>query len=243
MWSSSLTRYWTQAPCIGNAVLATRPPGKSFFFFLFKTKIHNCNVLFLHTNALSYTPSRDVHTIWRPCLYLTPCMSVCLLGTSVPWQWVELPDVPMIPSNSELPPWKCFSVCEYVSRSVMSNSLWTQDYGPPGSSVRGIFQARILEWVAISFSRRSSQNRDQTQVSHIAGRFFAFWATKEARKCFRKVCKVCSWVWAMSRGGPPCAAFLTEKKRWWHSSRRGSSAISVNRVQWACFISLCKMQI
>ena len=41
-----------------------------------------------------------------------------------------------------------------------------------GSSVHGILKARILEWVAISFSRRSSQPRDQTQVSHIAGRFF-----------------------------------------------------------------------
>ena len=39
------------------------------------------------------------------------------------------------------------------------------DYSPPGSSVHGIFQARILEWVAISFSRRSSRPRDQTQIS------------------------------------------------------------------------------
>ena len=42
----------------------------------------------------------------------------------------------------------------------------------PGSSVHGIFQAGILEWVAISFSRGSSQPRDQTWVSHIASRFF-----------------------------------------------------------------------
>jgi len=42
----------------------------------------------------------------------------------------------------------------------------------PGSSVHGIFQARILEWVAISFSTGASQLRDQTWVSHIAGRFF-----------------------------------------------------------------------
>ena len=41
------------------------------------------------------------------------------------------------------------------------------DCSPPGSSVRGIFQAGILEWVAISFSRGSSQPRDQTQVSCI----------------------------------------------------------------------------
>ena len=43
---------------------------------------------------------------------------------------------------------------------------------PPGSSVHGIFQARILEWAAISSSRGSSQPRDRTQVSYIAGRFF-----------------------------------------------------------------------
>ena len=49
----------------------------------------------------------------------------------------------------------------------------------PGSSVHGIFQARVLEWVAISFSRGSSQPRDQTQVSHIVGRCFIVWATRE----------------------------------------------------------------
>ena len=46
------------------------------------------------------------------------------------------------------------------------------DCSLPGSSVHGIFQARILEWAAISFSRGSSQPRDQTQVSRIVGRCF-----------------------------------------------------------------------
>ena len=55
------------------------------------------------------------------------------------------------------------------------------DCSPPGSSVHGIFQARILEWVAISFSRGSSQSRDWTQVSCIAGRCFNLWATREGR--------------------------------------------------------------
>ena len=50
----------------------------------------------------------------------------------------------------------------------------------PASSVHGIFQARVLEWVAISFSRRSSQPRDWTRVSHIAGRHYTIWGTKEA---------------------------------------------------------------
>ena len=56
------------------------------------------------------------------------------------------------------------------------------DYSPPGSSIHGIFQARVLEWVAISFSRGSSWPRDRTWVSHIAGRHFTIWATREAYK-------------------------------------------------------------
>ena len=54
------------------------------------------------------------------------------------------------------------------------------DCSPPGSSVHGILQARILEWVAISFSRESSRPRDWIQVSRIAGRCFNLWATREA---------------------------------------------------------------
>ena len=54
----------------------------------------------------------------------------------------------------------CLTLCDPV------------DYSLPGSSVHGILQARILEWVAISFSRGSSQPRNQTQVSCIVGRFF-----------------------------------------------------------------------
>ena len=54
------------------------------------------------------------------------------------------------------------------------------DCSPPGSSLHGIFQARILEWVAFSFSRGSSRPTDQTQVSCIVGRRFTLWATREA---------------------------------------------------------------
>ena len=49
-------------------------------------------------------------------------------------------------------------------------------------TVHVILQARILKWVAIPFSRGSSQPRDQTQVSHIVGGFFTSWATKEAQE-------------------------------------------------------------
>ena len=52
-----------------------------------------------------------------------------------------------------------------LSHSVVSDSFWPVDYRPPVFSVHGILQARILEWVAISFSRGSSRPRDQTWVS------------------------------------------------------------------------------
>ena len=63
-----------------------------------------------------------------------------------------------------------------VSCSVVSDPM---DWGPAVSSIHGIFQARILEWVAIPFSRGSSWPRDQTQVSLIEGRLFTIWATRE----------------------------------------------------------------
>ena len=60
------------------------------------------------------------------------------------------------------------------------------DCSPPASSVRGILQARILEWVAIPFFRGSSWPRNGTQISHIAGRFFTVWATRKNEKKKKK---------------------------------------------------------
>ena len=62
-------------------------------------------------------------------------------------------------------------MCVLVAQSCLTlcNPL---DCSSPGSSVHGILQAKILEWVAIPFSRESSQSRDRTQVSCIADRFF-----------------------------------------------------------------------
>ena len=64
----------------------------------------------------------------------------------------------------------CLTICHRVDCSL------------PVSSVHGISQARILEWVAMPSSRGSSQPRDWTQVSCIAGRFFTLWARREAQK-------------------------------------------------------------
>ena len=76
-------------------------------------------------------------------------------------------------------PFSQYSICVLVtqSRPTLCNPL---DCSLPGSSVLGILQARILEWVAIPFCRGSSQHRDRIQVSRTLGRLFTFWATREA---------------------------------------------------------------
>ena len=64
-------------------------------------------------------------------------------------------------------------MCECVKVTQSCLTLCDRmGYSPPGPSVHGILQARMLEWVAIPFSRGSSQSRSQTQVSCTAGGFF-----------------------------------------------------------------------
>ena len=82
------------------------------------------------------------------------------------------------------------------------------DCSPPGSSVHGILQARILEWGAISFSRESSQPSDWTQVSRIAGRFFTIWATKEAQILYDF-----TYVWNLKKTNEQNRVIDTEKKQ------------------------------
>ena len=72
----------------------------------------------------------------------------------------------------------CWCSCYYIQCVWVLITQWcpslcnTMDYSSPGSSVHGILQERILEWVDIPFTRRSSWPRDQTWVSCIAGRLF-----------------------------------------------------------------------
>ena len=70
----------------------------------------------------------------------------------------------------------------------------------PGSSVHVIFQAMVLEWVATSISRGSSQPGDRILVSHIAGRHFTVWATREALLT----------VWITTK----CGKFLKRREYW-----------------------------
>ena len=79
------------------------------------------------------------------------------------------------------PNYSCLSSCKREVAQSCPTLCDPMDCSLPGS-VHGILQARILEWVAISFSRGSSQPRDWTQVSHIAGRCFTVRTTRKAKE-------------------------------------------------------------
>ena len=90
-----------------------------------------------------------------------------------PWGWGAHSDF----SITRWHPWGSEHSC-MLSHNWRFATPWTV-CSLPGSLVHGIFQTRILEWVAISFSRWSSQPRDWTRVSCIAGRGFILWAIRE----------------------------------------------------------------
>ena len=81
-------------------------------------------------------------------------------------------------------PWVAPGKAKWKAKMLVAHHVWLfvtpMDCNPLGSSVHGILQASILEWVAILFARGSSRPRGRTQVSRIAGGFFTVWATREA---------------------------------------------------------------
>ena len=106
-----------------------------------------------------------VISLWKHTTIYLSILLICLL------------QVPLHTTAREF-----FVKCESEMKVTQSRpTLWDHmDYSLPGSSVSGILQARIPEWVTIPFSRGSSQPRNRTGVSCIAGRFFTLWATREA---------------------------------------------------------------
>ena len=100
-------------------------------------------------------------------------------------------------------------MCRYLYISLYVICLLAQswptlynimDYSLPGSSVHGIFQIRILEWVSISFSRGSSQLRDRTHVSCIGRGILYHWATWEPCEQSWKMLNL-KERWALNRCG------------------------------------------
>ena len=111
--------------------------------------------IFIFFKGLKYNAA---HLVWCPCMGLQVKENMCFyLGITFSfWQcrmsWIQ----------------SCPTLCDPVDCSL------------PGSSIHGILQARVLEWVAISFSRGSFRPRDRTQFSLIEGRCLNLWATREA---------------------------------------------------------------
>ena len=125
---------------------------------------------------------------WRILFAALPSLSPGCPSLRAQFIFFFQPHLPGPEMLSVSPTWSIsdldLSLCGcWVSQSCPAQCDPT-DCSPPGSSVHGILQARILEWVAIPFSscHLPSWPRDQTQVSCIACRFFIVWATWEAMK-------------------------------------------------------------
>ena len=138
----------------------------------------------------------------EPMSLISPALTCGYFTTSATWETQEFWNGLLFPPPRDLPDARgrtCIScsfciagrffITEPLGKSkAMMKMLVVQsrlplcnpiDYSPLGSSVYGILQARILEWVTILFSRRSSWPRDWTLISHNAGGFFVIWAIRE----------------------------------------------------------------
>ena len=100
-------------------------------------------------------PGKPSHGLCCSCSVAQLCLTLCMPG---------------------------FPVLHYLPE-LGQTSCDPMDYSPPGSSVHGVFQARMLEWVAISSSRGSSRTRDRTWVSCTGQWIHYHWTTREAQSC------------------------------------------------------------
>ena len=115
----------------------------------------------------SYKLSWEV--MWLSFLFLCVCLCVCVCVCVCvcTHTYTQLSSFPAIEVKWNEVTQSCPTLCDPMDCSL------------PGSSIHGIFQARVLEWGAMSFSRGSSWPRDWTWVSRIVGRRFTIWASRE----------------------------------------------------------------
>ena len=115
-------------------------------------------------------------------------MSCWDTSSPITWTWGWRLFLKHVGSEGQCEELKQFRLAPGGERKKVKDSEVTQscptlcdpmDCSPPGSSIHGIFQARVLEWGAIAFFRRSSQPRDWTRVSCTVDRCFTIWATRE----------------------------------------------------------------
>ena len=136
--------------------------------------------------------------------------------------------------------WKSVKVLITQSCPTLCNPM---NYSPPGSFVHGIPQARILEWVAIPFSRGSSWLRERSQVSCIEDKLFTIWATKECVCMRAKSLQLCPTLCNPTDCSPPdssvhrtlqarileCVAMPSSRGS---SQLRGQSSICYVHLHW-----------
>ena len=135
----------------------------------------------------SQTGLNDWHFLFYPSSSLW-CLSECEMYPthSYPINWTNQVYINWIRKYTASRNYRIWEekFCDWKVKVLVAQScqaLWDPiDCSRPDSSVHGIFQARLTEWVTIPFSRGSCQPSDWTQTSHIAGRFFTIWATREA---------------------------------------------------------------
>ena len=114
----------------------------------------------------------EVHSVtWRKSLFTFAILSYAPIISWVPDKWLSLLGQFLNVDRHFISP-RFFQVKVAQPCPI----LWD----PVDYTLHGIFQARILEWVAVPFSRESSQPGDRTQVCHNVGGFFTSWATREA---------------------------------------------------------------
>ena len=143
-------------------------------------------LLFPPTSHLIIFHLKYFAVIWSFLIYLSPVpiVSTFHLVSHVYWpisQTQNVPDwsFPSSPFRAQLNNQGAFTF-HVLDTQLCLTLCDPMDGSLPSSSVHGIFQARILEWFSISFSRGSSWPRDWTQVSCIAGKFLIDWATRVA---------------------------------------------------------------
>ena len=153
----SWPRDWTQVSRIASRFFTSWAAKEALL------SLSNLRLRFLHVSSLL-----DRAFLFY-CWIVFHCMNLCLFIHS-PFEGLlgcfHLPSILSKESESEVAQ-SCLTLCDPMDCSLA------------GSAIHGIFQAGVLEWVAISFSRRSSRPRDWTWVSRIVGICFTVWATRE----------------------------------------------------------------
>ena len=185
---SSQTRNWTHVPCIGRQILnhwTTRgmPPAlfkslnynilvfeRCFYIICSKGPSHFHITLLTSrkTSSLKISGSREIKAFleeqWKTKLIKIQASLVLVLTKPLRRRKAN----------------HFILLCLVLVTQSCPTLHYRMDYSPPGSSVHGILQARVLEWIVVSFSRGSSWFRNWTQVSYIIGGCFTVWATREA---------------------------------------------------------------